>query len=213
MMRTGRVSARAEPGASDAASRRDPIRLRLRSSLVSAGDSDAAIDALLERNLIDPPEQRKRIAVVMDYGQYLAPAGDVAASARAGAGRLVRMLGWATNPLLRRVNVAIVLLTDSLSEMHPQDDLLDATGVVIKNKFCAVRGKALGRRRHGGRLLDGRKRSSCGGCGHCGGWRGAGRGRRSRWLGFRLVVFADIPLPDKEAGDGENDGDPGFTVH
>ncbi|MFM9194185.1 MAG: ATP-binding protein, partial [Planctomycetia bacterium] len=80
----------------------------------------AAIDALLERNLIDPPEQRKRIAVVLDYGQYLAPAGDAASSARAGAGRLVRMLGWATNPLLRRVNVAIVVLTDGLSEMHPR---------------------------------------------------------------------------------------------
>ena len=78
----------------------------------------ATIDALLERNLIDPPEQRKRIAVVLDYGQYLAPAGE--SSARAGAGRLVRILGWATNPLLRRVNVAIVLLTDSLAEMHPR---------------------------------------------------------------------------------------------
>jgi len=80
----------------------------------------AAIDALLERNLIDPPEQRKRIAVVLDYGQYLAPAGDAAASARTGAGRLVRIVSWATNPLLRRVNVAIVLLTDSLAELHPR---------------------------------------------------------------------------------------------
>jgi AAA+ superfamily predicted ATPase len=78
----------------------------------------AAIDAILERNLIDPPELRKRIAVVLDYGQYLVPAGD--AGSRAGAGRLVRILGWATNPLLRRVNVAIVMLTDSLSEVHPQ---------------------------------------------------------------------------------------------
>ncbi|MCX7415596.1 MAG: AAA family ATPase [Planctomycetia bacterium] len=85
-------------------------------------DPDAAItalDALLERNLIDPPDQRKRIAVVLDYAQYLAPAGDAAASVRAGAGRLVRLLSWATNPLLRRVNVAIVLLTDSMAEMHP----------------------------------------------------------------------------------------------
>ena len=80
----------------------------------------AAIDALLERNLIDPPDQRKRIAVVLDYAQYLAPAGDAAAGARGGAGRLVRILAWATNPLLRRVNVAVVLLTDSLAEMHPR---------------------------------------------------------------------------------------------
>ena len=78
----------------------------------------AAIDAILERNLIDPPEQRKRIAVVLDYAQYLVPAGE--GGARSGAARLVRILGWATNPLLRRVNVAIVLLTDSLAEMHPR---------------------------------------------------------------------------------------------
>jgi AAA+ superfamily predicted ATPase len=80
----------------------------------------AAIDAIMERNLIDPPEQRKRIAVVLDYAQYLAPAGDAAAAARGGAGRLVRILSWATNPLLRRVNVAVVLLTDALAEMHPR---------------------------------------------------------------------------------------------
>lgn len=80
----------------------------------------AAIDALLERNLIDPPEKRKRIAVVLDYAQYLAPAGDAASSVKAGAGRLVRLLSWATNPLLRRVNVAIVLLTDAMAEMHPR---------------------------------------------------------------------------------------------
>lgn len=80
----------------------------------------AAIDALLERNLIDPPEQRKRIAVLLDYGQYLVPAGDAASSVRTGAGRLVRIMSWATNPLLRRVNAAIVLLTDNLAEIHPR---------------------------------------------------------------------------------------------
>ncbi len=78
----------------------------------------AAIDAILERNLIDPPEQRKRIAVVLDYAQYLVPAGE--AGSRSAASRLVRVLGWATNPLLRRVNVAVVLLTDTISEVHPR---------------------------------------------------------------------------------------------
>jgi AAA+ superfamily predicted ATPase len=78
-----------------------------------------AIDALLERNLLEAPEQRKRIALVLDYAQYLAPLGDAATSARGAAARLVRMLAWATNPLLRRVNVAIVLVTDSMAELHP----------------------------------------------------------------------------------------------
>jgi AAA+ superfamily predicted ATPase len=78
----------------------------------------AAIDALLERNLMDPPDQRKRIAVVLDYAQYLVPAGE--GGTRAAAARLVRILGWATNPLLRRVNVAVVLLADTIAEVHPR---------------------------------------------------------------------------------------------
>ncbi|NDC54546.1 MAG: ATP-binding protein [Planctomycetia bacterium] len=79
----------------------------------------AAIDGLLERNLLEAPEQRKRVALVLDYAQYLAPAADAASAARGAAGRLVRMLAWATSPLLRRVNVAIVLVTDSMSDLHP----------------------------------------------------------------------------------------------
>jgi len=78
----------------------------------------AAIDALLERNLIDPPDQRKRIAVVLDYAAYLVPAGE--AGSRSAAARLVRILGWATNPLLRRINVAITLVAENLSEVHPR---------------------------------------------------------------------------------------------
>jgi len=78
----------------------------------------AAIDAILDRNLIDPPAQRKRIAVVLDYAQYLVPAGD--AGGRGGAARLVRVSSWASNPLLRRVNVAVVLLADTLAEVHPR---------------------------------------------------------------------------------------------
>ncbi len=109
----------------------DPVRLRsmaqwLTERLGNAAswprEPDAAIgaiDALLERNLLEAPEQRKRIALVLDYAQYLAPPGDAASAARGAAGRLVRMLAWATNPLLRRVNVAIVLIADSLADVHP----------------------------------------------------------------------------------------------
>jgi AAA+ superfamily predicted ATPase len=80
----------------------------------------AAMDAILDRNLVDGPDERKRIALVLDHAQYLAPAGDLGSSIRSGAGRLVRLLSWATNPLLRRVNVAVVLVADSLSEVHPR---------------------------------------------------------------------------------------------
>lgn len=108
----------------------DPTRLRSMAQWLSerlgnvAGwprDPDAAIaaiDAILDRNLIDPPEQRKRIAVVLDYASYLVPSGD--AGSRTAAARLVRILGWASNPLLRRVNVAITLVTDTLTDVHPR---------------------------------------------------------------------------------------------
>jgi AAA+ superfamily predicted ATPase len=101
----------------------DPARLRTMAQWLTERPRDpdpavAAIDAILERNLIDPPEQRKRIAVVLDYAQYLVPAGE--GGTRAAAGRLVRILGWATNPLLRRVNVAVVLLADTIAEVHPR---------------------------------------------------------------------------------------------
>jgi AAA+ superfamily predicted ATPase len=108
----------------------DPVRLRTMAQWLSerlgnaAGwprDPDAAIaaiDAILERNLIDPPDQRKRIAVVLDYASYLVPSGDV--GSRSAAARLVRILSWASNPLLRRVNVAIVLIAETLTEVHPR---------------------------------------------------------------------------------------------
>ncbi len=108
----------------------DPERLRAMAQWLTerAGgapswprDPDAAmamIDAILERNLIDPPEQRKRIAVVLDYAAYLVPAGE--SGSRSAASRMVRILSWARNPLLRRVNVAIVLMTESLADVHPR---------------------------------------------------------------------------------------------
>jgi AAA+ superfamily predicted ATPase len=81
-------------------------------------DPDAALEtlsALLERNLIEPAESRRRIAIVLDYAQYLVADGQ--ASSSRSAGRLVRLLSWASNPLLRRVNVAIVAIADSLAEV------------------------------------------------------------------------------------------------
>jgi len=112
----------------------------------------AALDAILDRNLIDGPEERKRIAVILDHAQYLAPAGDVGSSIRAGAGRLVRLLSWATNPLLRRVNVAIVLVADSLSEVHPRLVQCPAVTVLelplpdasMRERFAVATGRAVG---------------------------------------------------------------------
>jgi ATP-dependent 26S proteasome regulatory subunit len=76
------------------------------------------LDASIERNLLATPADRKSIAFIFDYAQYVLPNGDLDALARGGAARLVRFLNWAENPQIRRVNMAIVLIADKLSEVN-----------------------------------------------------------------------------------------------
>jgi AAA+ superfamily predicted ATPase len=78
-----------------------------------------ALDRLIERNLVEAdPDQRKSIAILFDYAQYLAPAGDLAALTRGQGTNLVRFLGWAQNPYIKRVNTAFCLIADKLAEVN-----------------------------------------------------------------------------------------------
>ncbi len=84
-------------------------------------DPDKALlglDAFIERMLIEPDATRKRIAFIFEYAQYIAPAGGLEALARGEAARLVRLLNWAQNPQIKRVNMAIVLISDKLSDLN-----------------------------------------------------------------------------------------------
>jgi ATP-dependent 26S proteasome regulatory subunit len=76
------------------------------------------LDALIERILVDEPAQRKSVAVLFDYAQFLVSAGDLDALARGQAARLVRFLGWAQNPHIKRMNMAFCLVADRLPEMN-----------------------------------------------------------------------------------------------
>ncbi|HVC97421.1 MAG TPA: AAA family ATPase [Pirellulales bacterium] len=78
----------------------------------------ALLDRFIERSLVDDAENRKRIAIIFDYAQYLVPAGDPATMAKGEAGRLVRMLGWAQNPYIKRANVAFCLVSEKLNEIN-----------------------------------------------------------------------------------------------
>jgi AAA+ superfamily predicted ATPase len=87
------------------------------------------LDRFVERSLLDDsPQGRKSIGVVFEYAQYLVPAGDLAASARGDAARLVRLLNWAQNPYIKRVNMAFCLIADRLTEVH--DRLVQSPHVV-----------------------------------------------------------------------------------
>jgi ATP-dependent 26S proteasome regulatory subunit len=76
------------------------------------------LDAFIERNLVEESGNRKSLALVFDYAQYLVPAGDLDALARGNASRLVRFLAWAQNPHIKRVNMAFCLIADRLAEVN-----------------------------------------------------------------------------------------------
>jgi AAA+ superfamily predicted ATPase len=77
-----------------------------------------ALDRFIERLLVDDSSTRKELALVLDYAQYLAPAGDLGTLARGQSTNLVRLLGWAQNPYIKRVNIAICLVAEKLSEIN-----------------------------------------------------------------------------------------------
>src|SRR3954465_14629867 len=63
-------------------------------------DPDKALlglDAFVERNLLEEPRERKSVALVFDYAQFLMPTSDLDALAQGRASRLVRFLAWAQN--------------------------------------------------------------------------------------------------------------------
>jgi AAA+ superfamily predicted ATPase len=76
-------------------------------------------EQIIQRNLVqEQQEKQKRIAFLFEYGQYLAPAGGISMLARGEASRLVRLLSWAQNPYIKRVNMAFCLITHHLSELN-----------------------------------------------------------------------------------------------
>lgn len=77
------------------------------------------LDRLIERNLVEEePARRKSICVLLEYAQHLAPAGDLSSMARAQGTNLVRLLNWAQNPYIKRVNMAFCLVADKLAEVN-----------------------------------------------------------------------------------------------
>ena len=74
--------------------------------------------ALVDWNLLEEPENRKEIAVLFEYAQFLVATSDLDTLSRGYAPRLVRLLSWAQNPLIRRANIAFCLIVDKLAELN-----------------------------------------------------------------------------------------------
>ncbi|MBI3865232.1 MAG: ATP-binding protein [Planctomycetia bacterium] len=77
------------------------------------------LDKLLERALLeDDPARRKSLGLILEYAQYVVPAGDLGALARGQGTNLVRFLSWAQNPYFKRVNMAFCLVAGRLAEVN-----------------------------------------------------------------------------------------------
>lgn len=74
---------------------------------------------MIQRNLLeDDANQRKRMAFLFPYAQFLVPAGRQASMARTQASHLVRFLSWAQNPYIKRVNMSFCLITETMTEIN-----------------------------------------------------------------------------------------------
>ncbi|HLL23147.1 MAG TPA: AAA family ATPase, partial [Kofleriaceae bacterium] len=75
----------------------------------------AALDLLVQKNVMADPDKRLRCAILIDHAGYVAPSGD-----RLGLGEqthLVTLLNWASSPYVKRLNVAFVLIDPRLSSV------------------------------------------------------------------------------------------------
>jgi SpoVK/Ycf46/Vps4 family AAA+-type ATPase len=75
----------------------------------------AAIDLLVQKNVMADPDKRIRCAVLIDHAGFVAPASD-----RLGVveqTNLVTLLNWASSPYVKRLNMAFVLIEPRLSSV------------------------------------------------------------------------------------------------
>ncbi len=75
----------------------------------------AAIDLLVQKNVMADPEKRLRCAILIDHAGYVAPSGDHLDLNEQT--HLVTLLNWASSPYVKRLNMAFVLIDPRLSSI------------------------------------------------------------------------------------------------
>ena len=84
-----------------------------------------ALEGLLRQVLIREPGGQAAagatdpasVALLFPHAEYLVPTADISSLSASHGSRLVRLLGWARNPYVKRQNIAICLIADRLSEV------------------------------------------------------------------------------------------------
>ena len=77
----------------------------------------ATVDALFRRLIMRPPENRPRVAFIVDQASFIVPAGEPGRLSYAASGLLVTLLNWAQSPHLKALDVAVVLVDERRNDM------------------------------------------------------------------------------------------------
>ena len=85
----------------------------------SPDDALTNFQRMIQRNLLeDDGANRKRMAFLFPYSQFLVPAGSQSSLGNTKASHLVRFLSWAQNPYIKRVNMSFCLIAETLTEIN-----------------------------------------------------------------------------------------------
>lgn len=74
----------------------------------------AAIDLLVQKNIMADAGERLRAAIIIDHAGYVAPSGD--RLDLTSQTHLVTLLNWASSPYVKRLNLAFILIDPALVE-------------------------------------------------------------------------------------------------
>lgn len=72
----------------------------------------AALDLLVQKNVMADPDDRLRAAILIDHAGYVAPSGTMDLNEQT---HLVTLLNWASSPYVKRLNIAFILIDPRLS--------------------------------------------------------------------------------------------------
>jgi hypothetical protein len=96
---------------------------RNQSYLREPGAALELIDRYLLRTLNlqainDPKAKAQKLAVVIDFAEFVVPRGDAVSLGGAFSANVVKVLGWANDPSIMHANIVTVLLTEGLNDLN-----------------------------------------------------------------------------------------------
>lgn len=74
----------------------------------------AALDAFVQRNVMEDEDDQLSVAIILNHASYLVPRGDKSLKSST---HLVTLLNWATSPYVKRLNMAFLLIDSRLADV------------------------------------------------------------------------------------------------